>query len=208
VSDAEAFEPLELAPGLWRWTADHPRWDPRATPGSTGDWGPRVGCVLVLGADTATFIDALVPADSAPFWGWADQLVAGAAECHALTTIGFHRRSRDELVERYGARTSRAREALPAGVEKRSLRGAGEVAYWLSGQRALVLGDRVLGDGRGGLRLCPESWIAYLGNGLTIERLRELLRPLLELPVARVLVSHGDPVLADGRTALAKAIRC
>jgi hypothetical protein len=28
------------------------------------------------------------------------------------------------------------------------------------------------------------------------------LRPLLDLPVARVLVSHGDPVLRNGRAAL------
>jgi hypothetical protein len=29
---------------------------------------------------------------------------------------------------------------------------------------------------------------------------------LLELPIERVIVSHGDPVLHDGRAALARAI--
>jgi hypothetical protein len=69
-----------------------------------------------------------------------------------------------------------------------------------------VPGDRVLGGRGGGLRLCPESWLAYLGNGLTRSGLGELLRPLLELPIERVLVSHGEPVLHDGRTALRAAI--
>ena len=56
------------------------------------------------------------------------------------------------------------------------------------------------------MRLCPESWLGYLDSGLTVDGLRELLRPLLELPVERVLVSHGEPVLARGREALAEAI--
>ena len=34
-------------------------------------------------------------------------------------------------------------------------------------------------------------------------RLREALRPLLDLPVELVLASHGEPVLADGHAALA-----
>jgi hypothetical protein len=33
-----------------------------------------------------------------------------------------------------------------------------------------------------------------------------LMRPLLELPIERVLVSHGEPVLHDGRAALARAL--
>jgi hypothetical protein len=33
------------------------------------------------------------------------------------------------------------------------------------------------------------------------------MRPLLELPVERLLVSHGEPVLRDGRAELAHAIR-
>jgi hypothetical protein len=36
--------------------------------------------------------------------------------------------------------------------------------------------------------------------------LAELLSPLLELPIERVLVSHGEPVLHYGRAALALAL--
>ena len=48
------------------------------------------------------------------------------------------------------------------------------------------------------LRLCPERW---LGKP-THADLRASLRPLLELPVEHVLVSHGAPVVGDGRRAL------
>ena len=78
--------------------------------------------------------------------------------------------------------------------------------FWLAAQRALIAGDRVLGADGGGLRLCPGSWLGYLGSGLTLEGLRVLLRPLLELPIELVLVAHGEPVLSGGREALAEAI--
>ena len=202
---AKGFGPLEVAPGLWRWTARHPGWSPSAAPGSEGDWGPEVGSVLYVEADSAAFIDALV-SPAAGFWEWADPRVAGVGRCSALTTIGFHRRSRDEIVERYGADTSRARDRLPAGVEKVALRGTGEVAYWLPVHATLVVGDRILGAEGGGLRLCPPSWTRYLGNGITPAGLRRRLRPLLDLPVERVLVSHGEPVLSDGHAALAEVL--
>ncbi|MDQ2967424.1 MAG: hypothetical protein M3R37_03790, partial [Actinomycetota bacterium] len=52
------------------------------------------------------------------------------------------------------------------------------------------------------LRLCPERW---LGKG-THEELRRTLRPLLDLPVESVLVSHGVPVLSGGKHALTAAL--
>lgn len=204
MSPSAGFEPAEIAAGLWRWTARHPEWHPAAE-GSEGDWPPDVGSVLCVLDDSAVFIDALVPDDSG-FWSWADERVAGAQRCLALTTISFHRRSRDQLVERYGASSSRARGALPTGIETVALRRTGEVAYWIPAPRTLVCGDRIVGASGGGLRLCHESWLRYLGTGLTSEGLRGLLQPLLELPVERVLVSHGEPVLRDGHAALAEAI--
>jgi hypothetical protein len=36
--------------------------------------------------------------------------------------------------------------------------------------------------------------------------LRAALRPLLDLPVELVLVSHGTPVLSGGRDAIARAL--
>ena len=123
-----------------------------------------------------------------------------------LTTIGFHRRSRDEIVRRFDAETSRAKASLPMGVETITIRRAGETMVWLPGPRALVPGDRLLGDDAGGLRLCPPGWLRYLPSRMTEAELREALRPLLELPIEMVLVSHGEPVLRDGRAAIERAL--
>jgi hypothetical protein len=83
---------------------------------------------------------------------------------------------------------------------------AGETMAWLEQHRALVPGDRLIGDGAGGVRLCPESWLRYLGRGLTLAGLRAALEPLLALPVEMVLVSHGEPVLHEGAAAIERAL--
>jgi hypothetical protein len=195
----------EIRPGLHRWTAAHPEWRAGAAPGSAGDWPELVGCVAWEGPDALTLIDPLVPADREPaFWSEIDALVRGRVA--VITTIGFHRRSRDRFVERYGASTSRARAALPQGVETIPVRGFGETMVWLPEPRALVPGDRLLGDGRGGLRLSPQSWMNHLRGRPTVDELRRALRPLLELPVELVLVSHWDPILERGRDAIAAAL--
>jgi hypothetical protein len=199
------MEPVELSPGLWRWTVAHPDWKPDAAADSSADWPREVGCVLVETGDAAVFVDAIAPAAKAAFWSWADRRCA-ARRVLALTTIGFHRRSRDELVERYGAATSRAKRNLPESVCAMPIRGAGETIFWLPEHRALVPGARIIGAEDGGLRTCPDSWLAYLPSRITSAELRELLRPLLELPIERVLVSHGEPVLADGHLTLAEAL--
>jgi hypothetical protein len=196
---------MQIAPGLWRWTAPHPDWKPNAAPGSGGDWEQHVGSVLFEGPDAAVFFDPLLPLDADAFWKWADERVAGRP-VSVLTTIRWHRRSRSAFVERYEASVSRAKESLPSGVEAFAVRGAGETIFWLPEQRALIPGDRIIGAPDGGLRLCPDSWLRYLPVRITQTELRVLLRPLLELPVARVLVSHGEPVLSDGARVLAQAL--
>jgi hypothetical protein len=194
-------DPEEIVGGLWRWTAPHPDWPEGGEPGSSDDWPQDVGSVLYETAGAAVFFDPLLPSDTERFWRWADTRCEGR-QVAVLTTIGWHRRSRAELVERYGASTSRAKPNLPSGVESIVVRGAGETMFWLPENRALIPGDRILGDS-GGLRLCPDSWMRYLRTPLTQQQLRQRLLGLLELPVERVLVSHGEPVLRDGKEALA-----
>lgn len=172
--------PAEIAPGLWRWTARHPDWNPRAARGSAEDWEQMVGSVLYELPDAVALIDPLLPADGrAQFLHWLDERIA-ARPVGILTTIRWHRRDRDELAEHYRASTSpRAWNAVPAGVEPRPLRGAGETLFWLP---------------------------AVAGAQVDRSGLARLMRPLLELAIERVLVSHGEPVLRDGRAALARAI--
>jgi hypothetical protein len=196
----------ELCPRLWRWTAPHPDWRP-SPPGSSGDWDRDVGCVLYETDGAAVFFDPLLPPAPARFWRELDRRVRGKERVVVLTTIGWHRRSRDAIAERYRATTSRAKASLPAGIESLPIRGAGETMFWLPEHRALIPGDRILGGERGGLRLCPDSWLEYLPSGIKRAQLAELLRPLLDLPIELVLVSHGKPVLRRGRASLERALR-
>ena len=201
------IEATRIRSGLWRWSTPHPEWRPDAAADSPADWPREVGSVLCDAADATVLIDPLLPSHRERFLRGLDEHVGERGlPVAVLITIGFHRRSRDELRDRYGASTSRARKSLPAGVESFPVRGAGETLFWLAEHRALVPGDRIIGASGGGLRLCPESWLRYLPSGLGIRELRDRLRPLLELPIVSVLVSHGDPVLRDGHAALAEAL--
>ena len=191
----------ELAPGLWRWTAPHPDWRQARKRDSPSDWPRDVGCVVAhAGDEHAVVIDPLVDDDDG--WTWLAARADGRAT-HVLTTISFHRRSRDEALERLAA----DRE-VPPGVEPFRLKGARETVFWLPGHAALVPGDRLIGTGTGtgtggGVRMCPESWLDGIGHA----ELRVLLAPLLELPVERIVLSHGAPVLTGAREQLAAAIR-
>ncbi len=196
--------PVEIAPGLFRWTAAHPQWERDPEPGSVEDWDLEVGSVLYELPHTVVLIDPLLPRERREdFLAWLDRRV-GETPVSILTTIRWHRRSREELAGRYRQNSARAWNLLPPGVEERPLRGAGETLFWLSAVRALVAGDRLVGDGQGGLALCPESWL----EDVAVDRagLARLMGPLLELPIERVLPSHGGPVLHDGRAALARAL--
>jgi glyoxylase-like metal-dependent hydrolase (beta-lactamase superfamily II) len=206
-------EVTRVEPGLWRWTAYHE------------EWKQEVGCVYAETADGIVLVDPLVPPEATErFWEALDRDVerAGGA-VHVLVTVFWHARSAAEMVRRYSARTwapSTSRAAvtrrtgtvtdafrpgddLPGGIEARPTARRTEVVYWLPGHRALVPGDVLLGDDEGGVRMCPESW---LPEGKGHRELAESLRPLLELPVERILVSHGEPVLGGAPQALARAL--
>lgn len=193
----------ELAPGLHRWTARHPDWEPGAEPGSPADWPPEVGSVAYEAPDALVLIDPLV-ADWAPL----DALVERCGRpVVVLTTMRFHGRSRDEVAERYGAELRTHTAGPPAGVRRIPIEGMDESMVHLEAPRALIPGDRLLGDA-GGLRLCPESWLGYIDRSAPPGHaaLRAALAPLLELDVELVLTSHGEPVRNDGAAALRAAL--
>jgi hypothetical protein len=97
---------------------------------------------------------------------------------------------------------------LPGGIQALPTARESEVIYWLPQQRAIVVGDVLLGAGAkphatsDPLRLCPESWL----DGATTKQLTKSLLPVLDLSLERILVSHGDPVLQGGKGALAALI--
>jgi hypothetical protein len=157
--------------------------------------------VLYRSPSAVVLIDPLLPPDPEELWPALDERVDGQAVV-VLTTIRFHGRSREAVVARYAAAVG----APPAEVEPFPLERADEVIYWLPEHATLVAGDRLIGDGAGGVRMCPDSWMGYIPGKPGQDDLREALLPLLELPVERVLVSHGEPVFADGHAALARAL--
>jgi hypothetical protein len=183
----------QIAPGLRRWTSFHDLWE------------EEIASVAVNTADGLVLVDPYAP---------PQQLGAPA---HVLFTVYWHARSGAELngariwassrskrpLENRGVAVTdeAARDApLPGGIYAFQTARAAELVYWLPEQRAVVVGDVLLGAGAKPratdepLRLCPERW---LGTA-THADLRESLAPLLELPVEHVLVSHGEPVLGDG----------
>jgi glyoxylase-like metal-dependent hydrolase (beta-lactamase superfamily II) len=185
----------EIATGLWRWTGLHPAWAP--ADGGPEGWEQEVGCVFYEAPDAVVLVDPLVPMeDRDRFFRALDRDVERLARpVRVLLTVDDHRRSSAELAERYDGTIGE----VPRGVEM-PLERWGERVYWIPEHRTLVFGDVVIGRA-GGLRL-PRTWIGEEHYGAVVEG----LRPLLELPVQRVLVAHGDPVLEDGHAALQTAL--
>ena len=185
----------EVAPGLWRWTAPHPEWK------EGDDWEQEVGCVYYEAATATVLIDPLVPAGTERdrFLEALDRDVERRGLPVAiLLTCAWHARSADDLSERYGVG-----DRVVGGVEALPFELVEETMYWLPEHQTLVPGDSLMGAADGGVRICPDTWL----EGETPARLRTELRRLLDLPVERILVSHGEPVLADGRAALERALR-
>jgi glyoxylase-like metal-dependent hydrolase (beta-lactamase superfamily II) len=187
-----------IAPGLRRWTAWHEEWE------------QEVGCLAAETDDGLVLIDPL----DAP--GELSQPE------HVLLTVHWHGRSAQAPHVWAHRRTARLLanrgvelthpidpgSSLPGGITALETARRGEVVYWLPQQKAVAVGDVLLGAGAKPrdtgepLRLCPERW---LGKA-THADLRESLAPLLELPVESVLVSHGEPVLGGGADALASVL--
>jgi hypothetical protein len=191
-------EAARIAEGLWRWTAEHPRWE---------HWPDHerepceVGCVYYEAGDATVLIDPLVPAgEELEFFRHLDADV----ERHGLPvaillTAEWHRRSADELAARYDARIG---GAPPDGVEEIPIEGADErqVAYFIRPHHALVVAEIFAVDIDGEL---------YVGPSPALKRPDELeasLGRLMELPIERLLVSHGEPVLEDAKTRMAEAL--
>ena len=191
----------EIAPGLRRWSAWH------------HEWKEHVGSVAVDTRDGLVLIDPLDPPPEA------------REPDHVLLTVYWHGRTTRDLRAEHvwaSARSTRplrnrgvevtntieAGDELPGGIRAFQTARMAEVVFWLPNQRALAVGDVLLGAGaRPGrdparLRLCPERWLGKASH----DDLRESLRLLLELPVERVLVAHGEPVLLDGKRALAAVL--
>jgi glyoxylase-like metal-dependent hydrolase (beta-lactamase superfamily II) len=178
----------DLRAGLKRWTTAHPDWKPEED--ELDESYRPVASALYVAPDALVFVDPLVPAELWPVLD--DEVSAAGLPVLVLTTIHWHARSRDAVAERYGAELDR----IPRGVRSFTAERQQEQVLWLEEPRALVFGDAVLGDQKGGLRISP-----WFKTDAERARTVEALRSLLDLPVELVLPSHGNAVLADGRAA-------
>ena len=208
------MEVTEIAAGLWRWTGFHE------------EWREDVGSVYCETEDGIVLVDPIVPPEDADrFWRALDRDVRKTdAPVHVLVTVFWHTRDAAAMVERYGARVWAPKsgkaaivrragvvtdpfakdDTLPGGLQAFRTARAAEVVYWIPHHAALVPGDVLIGDGAGGVRMCPESWLPAAKKHAD---LAASLQPLLDLPIARILVSHGEPVLSAGKGALEKVLR-
>jgi glyoxylase-like metal-dependent hydrolase (beta-lactamase superfamily II) len=218
------MEVTRIEDGLWRWTAPHPDWRP--ADGGDDGWEADVASTFVETAAAIVLVDPLVPTDgeqASRFWRALDRDLdrVGAPPVVVLTAFWHARSARDVAARHPGTRVyapDAQREealqrvevtawyapgdALPGRIEARPTADPGEAVLWLAAHATLVVADVVTGT-TGGLRLCPAAW---LPGGATLADLVESLRPLLDLPVARVLTAHGPPVLEDGAERLAEVL--
>jgi glyoxylase-like metal-dependent hydrolase (beta-lactamase superfamily II) len=214
---------LEIAPGLWRWTARHPDWTPEE--GGDEGWEPEVASYFLESSDGVVLIDPLVPdGEAGRFWEALDRDVGRSGRPpQVLVTIFWHTRSSQAILDRYEGTRVWAHEpardlvaertgvtdvfvsgdALPGGIVAYDAGRAFEIVFWLPAHRAVVTGDVILGARGAGVRVVPDSWLGDRDP----RQVRETLAALLELPVERVLVTHGEPVLSGGREALEAALK-
>ena len=228
------LEVRQIRPGLWRWTAPHPEWS--SDKGGPGGWERTVGSIYYEARGALVLIDPLVPplgtSDEERFWKHLDADVQRLKwPVEVILGSHHHERSAAEIYRRYrtgaGAevriheagresvrcpvtRTFTPSRGLPPGIQAFSISGLNpdEVVFWIPEHRALVPADAILGAGGGRLRVAPRTWSAGGEEGLDRYDSWFLaeIRALLDLPVEMILVSHGEPVLENGRKALVEAL--
>jgi hypothetical protein len=191
-------EAVRIDQGLWRWTAEHPNWE---------NWPDRerepreVGCVYYEADDVTVLFDPLVPAgEEVDFFRHLDtDIERRGLPVVILLTADWHRRSADELAARYDARIG---GAPPEGVEEIPIEGADErqVAYFIRPHAALVVAEIFSVDTYGELRVGRSPALTHPAE------LEDSLKRLMELPVGRLLVSHGEPVLDQAKARMAQAL--
>jgi glyoxylase-like metal-dependent hydrolase (beta-lactamase superfamily II) len=199
----------ELRSGLWTWTAPHPEWT--EADGGTDGWGRVVRSYAYDSGACLVLVDPIAPPSL------LEELVE-AKDVAVILTVHWHERATNACVERFGAHVhapagsiervdARASsyepgDELPGGIVAYGTGHPREAVLWLPAHHALATGDVLLG-GDTGPRLRPDDWTP---EGSTPGELREALRPLLDLPLELLLLTHGDPVGGDARGALEAAL--
>jgi hypothetical protein len=213
--------PKRIAKDLWRWTARHPEWHP-------GEFGAEVASFAARGGDDTLLIDPLLPREPDAVLELVDGILADRLSI--LITLPYHVRSSEFLRDRFRTHaettiwghpdcTKRMKrktafkpidpaKPLPAGVSAHAIGKPrrSETPLLLPSHGALVFGDAVVEEG-GRLRVWAMERVDDRVERFYRERFNPTLKPLLELDFERVLVTHGQPVMKDGKKALRSALR-
>ncbi len=218
----------ELAAGVHSWTAPHPEY--RTAAEEVRSYALVAGeALLIVDPQLPGYDDdrrRLLLAG-------LDLLVEAAGRLELLVTIPYHTRSAETLYERYSRKLPTLIWGHP-GVKKRLTRlapletipqvAAGAAASIADGAaeaytigkprrsehpihvpalRAVVFGDAVVGA-EGGVRFWSQSGGA--GPDWYRDVFAPTVSPLVELDLDHVLVTHGPPVIGEGRRALTECL--
>jgi glyoxylase-like metal-dependent hydrolase (beta-lactamase superfamily II) len=207
----------ELAPGLWHWTRQHPAWHPLG-------FGDEVSSYALLDDAGLVLVDPLVEGADDPVLAEIEAQATGSVRI--LITMGYHVRSSELIWQRLGPKRTgiyghancasrledtsgftalRGGDTLEGGIRAHSFGSPrrAELPYELPSHRAIAFGDIIVETGKGRLRVW--AW-GSAKQPWWNERFIPTLRPLAELDVQHVLVTHGAPVLNGGAKALAAAL--
>ncbi|MCW2960354.1 MAG: fold metallo-hydrolase [Thermoleophilia bacterium] len=205
-----------LAPGIVSWRAIHPDWN------TTYE---RVACHALRFDDGLLLIDPLLSGTDEAALLAELRAFAPTGVVHAYITLPAHVRDVERALDELGTATSRiyghvalvahvadssrlvdaATATLPFGTQAQPIGSPRrmEMPLYSPVHRALVVGDVAIGV-RGGLRI----WQDIAGHEPWFrERFIPSIRPLLELGAEHVLVGHGEPVIDNGKAALAQMLR-
>lgn len=212
-------EPEQLAADLWTWSGRR-----QGLPATMRSY-------LLVDGDETILVDPLASsADTPALLAALDELAGGRVRI--LVTTPLHTRGSGVLWERWhGDREvsihghhrvasrledSRGLVAARPGEELDGALDGGqgvlalgrpprpEQPWHLAGHRALAFGDTVV-EVDGELRVWPRLRPDALARGTYEQKLLPTLRAMADLAVDRILVTHGNPVLADGAAELRRA---
>jgi glyoxylase-like metal-dependent hydrolase (beta-lactamase superfamily II) len=179
------------------WFAPHPAWEPGE------DWNENVPVVRYETDDEVALVDPFLPPEGS--------FNPHGKPVRVLLTQPGHYRGTADFVERYGASVwvpphaewrrrpnPATTKELPRGVEAIELDGEPhQVVFFLPDHATLVTGDVLTGTG-GRLHVFVDE--------ADPERLLPSLEALGDLPIARVIIPHGDLILSDGAARIRAAV--
>jgi hypothetical protein len=193
---------VQIAPGLWHWTARHPH------------IGTTVSSYYL--ADEGVLIDPMFPPDG-PAW-FAEHHTQPR---HIVLSNRHHDRDSWRLRDEFGCEVHciangvhelqgrgpvspfQFGDELPGGIVAHEVDAIcpDETALYIPAHGALACADGVVRwPGVDGLTFVPD-WLMD-EPAATKEGLREAYRGLLDLDFDRLLLAHGDPVVEGAREAL------